>query len=761
MSTEHHTVGKSVPRSGSVERLKGLPMFCADLGVENPLTLKACRSPREHARILSIRTEKALRLEGVAGVFTAADVPGRNLIGIINKDQPLLAAERVRFKGDPVALVAAESEAAADAALTLIEVDFEDLPAVFDPAEALKPDAPQVHEKGNLLYERKVRKGKVEEAFTRCRAVVERTYRTSMLEHAYLEPDSGVGFVDQDGTLVIYASTQNPHYDHQEVVGLLGLADEQVRIIQAATGGGFGSKLDLNVQGFIGLALYHLKRPVRYVYSREEAFLSTAKRHPLTIFMKTGADGNGRLLAVQAHILCDTGAYGSYGIAVASRAALHATGPYEVENVKVDSLCVYTNKPFCGAMRGFGTPQIAFAHESQMDLLAQELNLDPLDIRRINALRPGSTTATGQELKASVGIGDCIAALQPHYDSARQDWLSTAGAAFTRKGIGIGAMWYGIGNTGVQNPSTARIEMDPKGNPTLYTGCADIGQGSSTVLLQIAAETLGLAPHRIRLVAADTRHTTNAGATSASRQTYISGNAVKDAASKLADLLLTEAVDVLRVPKAELRLEAGFVRSATDPDLKVPFAKLAQRALSKDLPLAWQGFFDPETVPLDPETSQGIPYATYAFAGQMALVVVDLLTGRVSVEKIVAAHDVGKAIHPEAVRGQICGGVAMGVGFALMEEFKPGETRSLKDYLIPTCADVPQIVPIIVESAEPSGPFGAKGVGEPALIPTAPAILNAIAHALGDRIDTLPASLERVLEASIRAGLFAPKEEGE
>ena len=758
MEKHYKTVGKDIPRIGAIERLKGAPMFCADLELEHPLILKALRSSKPHARIAKVDVNKALQLDGVVRVFTAKDVVRKNSVGIINKDQPLLVPDKVRFVGDPIALVAAESEEAAEKGVNAINIVYEDLPVVFDPEAAIKEGAPKIHEKGNLLFTRVVRKGDVGKAFQACQAVVERTYRTSQLEHSYLEPDAGAGYVDEDGTLVIYASTQNPHYDHKEVVGLLGLEDEQVRVIQAATGGGFGSKLDLNVQGFIGLALYYLKRPVRYVYSREEAFLATAKRHPLTMRMKTGVDSNGKLLAMQVRIICDTGAYGSYGIAVASRSAVHATGPYEIENVEVEALCVYTNKPFCGAMRGFGAPQMAFAHESQMDLLAKELGMDPLDIRRMNVFKNGSETATGQTLTASVGIRECLDAVKPYYESVQKSWKICESSPFKKRGIGIGAMWYGIGNTGVQNPSTARIEIDLNGALTLYTGCADIGQGSTTTLTQIAAEILGVEPNTVQLVVADTKWTTNAGATSASRQTYISGNAVRDAAVKLAHVLLTEAVDVLKKPKSSLEFDSGFVVDSNDPEKKVPFSRLVSRAHKKGLPLVWQGYFDPETIPLDPGTGQGVPYATYAFACHMAQVIVDTLTGEVEVKKIVAAHDVGKAIYPEGVKGQIRGGVAMGVGFALMEEYTPGQTQSMKDYLIPTCGDMPEVLPIIVESEEPSGPFGAKGVGEPALIPTAPAILNAITDALGERIYTLPANLERVLEASIKSGHFGPKE---
>ncbi len=758
MKAEYKTIGQNIPKIGLEKRLRGEPIFSADLELDNPLILRVLRSTQPHAHIKRIDFKKALKIRGVEGVFTSKDIPGENLIGIINKDQPLLADGKVRSVGEPVALVAAETQAAADEALKAIEVTYEELPAVFSPEEALASGAPKIHEKGNLLFTRKIRKGNVENAFEQCAAVIEKTYRTAPIEHSYLEPDAGAGYVDYDDTLVIFASTQNPHYDHKEVVGLLGLEDEQVRIVQAATGGGFGSKLDMNVQGFIGLALYHLKRPVRMVYSREEAYLATAKRHALEMTLKTGADSRGKLLAMSAIITCDTGAYASYGIAVASRSAVHATGPYEIDAVTIESRCVYTNNPFAGAMRGFGTPQIALAHESQMDLLAQELGLDPFEIRRLNALQPGSKTGTGQELTASVGIRQCLDAIQPYHEQAKAEWQSEPINPYKKRGVGIGCMWYGIGNTGVQNPSTARITMDRDGNVTLFTGCADIGQGSTTVLAQIAAEVLRLAPEALQLVVADTKCTTNAGATSASRQTYISGNAVKDAAEKLADVLMTAAVDKLKVPKSRLFLDSGYVRDSADPNNQVGFARLARHLHQKGLPLTWNGFFDPDTVPLDPETGQGVPYATYAFACQLALVSVDTLTGEVQVKKIVAAHDVGKAIHPENVKGQICGGVAMGLGFALMEEFVPGQTLSFKDYLIPTCADMPEVIPIIVESPEPTGPFGAKGVGEPALIPTAPAIINALADALGKRIYELPANLERVLETCIQSGHFGPKE---
>ena len=439
MKSNNAIIGKSIPRIGAIERLLGNPLFSADMELDHPLALKVLPSDRHHARILDIDTAEAAQVEGVVGIFTAEDIPGNHLTGIINKDRPLLAKNTVRSKGDAVALVAALNFQAAETAVRKIQVVYEDLPSVHDPEEALKNHAPKVHEKGNLLFTRKIKRGNPKKAFEACAAVVEKTYRTSFLEHTYLEPDAGAGYLDRDGTLVIIASTQNPHYDHSELVSLLGVAPEKVRIVQAATGGGFGSKLDLNVQGFIGLALYHLKKPVMCTFTREEAYRMTAKRHPLKMVFKTGADKNGRLKAMTAKMICDTGAYGSYGLAVASRAPVHAAGPYEIEHVDVECLCVYTNNPFSGAMRGFGVPQAAFAHESQMDLLAKALGMDPLEIRQVNALKAGHMTATGQFLNGSVGIGQCLGAVKPHYENALKTWLHGETDFSKQRGRGPGS----------------------------------------------------------------------------------------------------------------------------------------------------------------------------------------------------------------------------------------------------------------------------------------------------------------------------------
>jgi len=737
-------VGRFVPRPDAWEKVLGEARYAADLRLEGMLHMKVLRSTRPHARIRALDFSRAAEVPGVVRVFTWRDIPGENSIGIIKKDQPVLAAERVRYLGEPIALVVAEDLRTAERALQAIRVDYEDLPLV-DTIEEAEREEVLLHEGGNLLCERRIQKGDPEGGFGEADLILERTYRTSMLEHTYLEPDAGVGWVDGDGRITICASTQNPHYDQREVARVLGLDPSRVRVIQASTGGGFGSKLDITVQCHLALAVYHLKRPVRLVYTREEVYLATAKRHPLVMRYRSGVRKDGRLVAVEVEIVGDTGAYASYGPAVATRAAVHATGPYEVPNVDVRSRLYYTNHPFCGAMRGFGVPQIAFAHESQMDLLARELDLDPLEIRMRNAFRPGSATATGQVLSSSVGIGECLRRVECYWRKSRP----RGERPWEFAGKGLGAMWYGIGNTGMKNPSRARVMVDEEGKATLYTGAAEIGQGSDTVLCQIAATVLGVPWEDIRLVRADTALTLDAGATSASRQTYISGNAVADACGRLRAILLEEAARILGRTPGELILSDGLIK-APDGEVLASLGDVAERCYREGRILAAEGFFDPYTTPLDPETGQGIPYATYAFACQMAEVLIDGTTGQVQVRRVVAAHDVGRAINPRQVEGQIMSGVAMGVGFALMEEFHPGKTRSMKDYLIPTTMDMPEVVPIIVEDPEPTGPFGAKGVGEPALIPTAPAVLNAIADALGERIYELPANLERVLRITQR-----------
>lgn len=738
-------VGHSVARYGGKDLVRGRTRFAEDVHPADALVLKLFRSSKAHAKILRIDTAKAAAVQGVVGILTASDIPGVNRFGVIIKDQPLLAEDKVRFAGEPIAVVAAETAEAADEALQAIDVDYEDLPVILDPEKALDPEASPVHEEGNLLTRKTIRKGNVEAAFQRSDIVVARTYRTQRVEHNYMEPDAGSGMIDEEGRLVIHGCTQNPHVDRREVAALLHLEEERIRIVQTPTGGGFGSKLELTLQGFIGLALYRFKRPVKIVFSREEAFLGTVKRHPSRITLKSGVSRDGKLLALQARMLFDSGPYSSYGIPLTMRAAVHITGPYEVENVDVESISVYTNNPVSGAMRGVAVVQTSFACESHMDVLAHEVGMDPLEFRRTNAMKAGCRTATGQHLTHSVGIVKTLDALKDAYAEAA-GWKRVVRPPHIKRGIGLGSMWYGIGYMSIQNPSHATLHVDEHGRIELCTGVADIGQGSTTIMCQIARESLGLEAGLVRTITADTLKTLDSGATSSSRQTYISGNAVLDASRKMAADVLREAAHVLDLPEDTLSLKDSFVMDADGTRL-MPVMGVVEGMAEREGPLRWEGYFDPVTTDLDPETGQGIPFATYTFASHLALVEVNTESGTVEVSKVVAAQDVGKAINPQNVLGQIHGGVGMGLGFALMEEFVPGKTLSLSEYPIPTALDIPRIEGIIVEEPEPTGPFGAKGMGEPSLCPTAPAVTNAIADALGRRLNSLPATPEAVRRA--------------
>ena len=728
-----------------MERVTGRALFGADMTRPGDLALAVARAPEGPARITRLDLSAARAMPGVVRIFTAAGVPGRNLYGVIapTKDQPVLADGLVRCPGEAIALVAAQTKAQALAAASAVKMTLDPLPAVRDGSLALEPDAVRVHDKTNLLFETNIVRGDVEAALAESAVVVSRRYTTKMVDHAAIEPEGGrADWVD--GRVVVTACTQNPHYDQADLASVLGVPEDRVRVVQAETGGAFGGKLDLSVQLYLALACYHLHRPVSMVYSREESFLATGKRHSLIIDCKTGADADGNLTGAQMDILVDTGAYASYGLAVCVRAAVHGLGPYRVRNVRVRSRAAYTHNPWCGAMRGFGVPQAALAHEGQMNALAEELGLDPIEFRIKNALTTGDTTITGQRLGGGVGLVECLEAIRPYYHR----WLDRAGDdGHLSRGVGVGAMYYGIGNTAVSNPSGARVEVNSDGQLILFTGAADIGQGSDTVLTQIVAERLGWDMDRVTLVRADTDLTPNAGATSASRQTFISGNAVRAAAANLEDLLLGEGEDALEIGRHDLILEGGMVIARGAPDKGIKVTDLARAIEDRGGRAMAEGHFDPRTTGLDPETGQGSPYQTYAFAAHAALVEVDRDTGLIRVDRVAAAHDVGRAVNPKGVEGQIAGGVVMGLGYATMEEYEPGEGVNFDQYHIPTMADVPQITPILIEKGDPEGPFGAKGVGEPALIPTAPAVAAAVGAAVKRPMTDLPLNLERVMAA--------------
>jgi aldehyde oxidoreductase len=757
-------VGARLEKVDGLPRVLGTARFGADHRPEGALGVRAVRSPHARARFeIGDLAPLRVRHPGLVDAFTAADVPGQNRYGVYptGKDQPALATGIVRHRGEAVLALVGDEQALAAITDAELPISWEPLPPLRGLDDALADGAPILHEAspGNVLIRGRLATGDVDAALARSVATAEIEVETTFVEHAYIEPEAG--FARRVGDRIeLTVSTQAPYMDRDEVALILGIPPHHVRIIPTACGGGFGGKLDLGVHALIAIAAWRTGRPVRAVWTRPESMAASPKRHPSRIRATAGVDADGRLIGYRFHGDFDTGAYASWGPTVANRVPVHAMGPYAFDAVLATTRAIYTNNPPAGAFRGFGVPQASIAHEALMDELAARIGQDPLEFRLANALRAGSTTASGQRLEASAGLPACLEALRPHWLRLRADAAAHNDAAAhganprgTRRGVGIGAMWYGIGNTALANPSTIEMGVTADGRVVLFCGAVDIGQGASTVLVQIAADALGVAPAMIELVSGDTDRTADAGKSSASRQTFVSGNAARLAGEDLRRQIL-----LLAEVEADATLSFGLgVITATEPGGRSTEIELAElppvpvRDREAVCVLAGRGTFDPKTTLLDAD-GQGVPYQTYAFGAQIADVDVDPELGTVKVRRIVAAHDVGRAINPTQVEGQIHGGIAQGLGFALMEAYVPGRTENLHDYLIPTVGDMPDIECLLIEDPEPSGPYGAKGVGEPALIPTAPAILAAIHHAVGVRITTLPATPDRVRAAILAAG---------
>ena len=757
---ELSVVGQPLPRTDAKLKVLGKLAYGADHSQFGFLHGKILRSPHPHAVIKSIHPDKARKLPGVAAVLTAKDVPGRNGFGVIIPDQPVICGDKVRFVGDAVALVAAETEEIAQRALSLIKVEYEVLPAVFDPQEALKPGAPAIHEKGNLLHHHKLRKGDVEKGFSQADVVLKRSYRVPFVEHGYLEPDMTMAVPHADGSILIEGPMQAPFSLRRNAAAVLGIPINKVRVRSISMGGGFGGKedapIDIGCRAAV-LAVY-TKRPVRLTLEREEVTLQTAKRHPHIMEIKIGAKKDGTLVAFEGTIYNEKGAYASLGSQVNIHSTIMMAGPYEIPNCKVDTYLCYTNHPFGGAMRGFGAPQVCFAHESMMDELASELKMNPLEIRRKNAFKLGSATATGQILEESIGLRETIEACAKAFNWDRR--YREAGyvdkGRSRRRGVGVALGFYrtSIGTT--FDGCGANVYVQEDGSVLLFSGITEIGQGSFTVLSQICAEELGVNLEDVRMVPPDTDLVPEAGPTVGSRSTTVMGNAIILAARQVKESILEAASQMLFVPVEKLEAQKGKIFNRDNPGRFVTFKDAAARGAATGKRLIGQGWWTPPPLGVDPETCQGNPYFVYAYSTQMAEVIVDVETGEVEVTDHVAAFDVGKVINPIAAEGQIEGGVAMGLGYALMEEvvLKEGyiQNLNLQDFLIPTMLDVPDVKPIFTEKKTKFGPYGAKGMGEMCNIPTAPAIINAIANACGGRVRSLPANPERVFWAIQEGG---------
>lgn len=741
-------VGARLVRLDGSKKVNGTEVFGADEIPAGALGVRVIRCPHHRARFqFDDLGQFAASHPGCELVLTAKDVPGTDCYGVIPRfaDQPVFAHHEARYRGEAVAAVVGEPGALEALDLAEFPVSWEPLPAIQTIAEALAGQALRIHgqREGNILVRGRVVCGDVDRALSDADVMVEGEYETGFVEHAYIEPEAG--FARRVGdTIEVQACTQSPYMDRADIAKILGLTPEQVRIIPTAVGGGFGSKLDLSVQPFVALAAWKLGRPVRMVYSRAESIVSTTKRHPAQMRLRAGATRDGKLTALDFAADFNTGAYSSWGPTVAGRVPVHASGPYRVPNYRALTRAVHTNIVPAGAFRGFGVPQAAIAQEQLYDDLAEKLGMDPLDFRILNALDDDTPTVTGQVLGEGVGIRACFEALRPKWKAARiaAEKFNAESNGPLRHGVGVAGMWYGCGNTSLPNPSTVRIGLKRSGRIALHQGAVDIGQGSNTIVTQICADAVGAPVAHFDLISGDTSITPDCGKTSASRQTFVTGKAAHMAGSKLRE-------EILKL--------AGSCKCGTlefnDPSIVVVENGNRKALDLRALPLDAHGYvitceatFDPPITPLD-ENGQGKPYAVYGFGAHMAEIDVDIELGTVRVLKVTAAHDVGRAINPTLIEGQIEGGVAQGLGMALMEEFFPGKGENLHEYLIPSAGDIPPVESILIEDPSSIGPFGAKGIGEQAVIPTAPAILNAIHEAIGVRIHKVPATPDRVRAA--------------
>lgn len=746
-------IGKSIPRLDAFEKVTGQTKYTADVYLEGMLYAKAVRSDIPHGRILKVDISEAKKLPGVIAVLTAEDVPGGKTYGKAIRDQPVLAFDKVRRIGDPVALVIAESLEVAEKAVSFVRIEYQPLPVISDPESAMKNDSVKVHETGNILYYFPIRKGDVENGFNNSDFVVENTYSTPRIEHACLELESAIAYYDENGLLTILAPSHNVYFDRREISHVLGLPANLVRVVQMPMGGTFGKREDIYCQVLVALAAFITKRPVKMIMSREESFITTTKRHPMRMHYKTGVNKDGKILALEVKIIADAGAYASWSPNIVRKAAIHATGPYEIPNVKIDAYAVYTNNPISGAMRGFGATQVAFAYESNMDAVASTIGIDPIEFRKKNLLRGGSFTATGQKIKEAEAIPKVTleTALQkfknlpPVFSTAKKE-------THLKYGVGLATIFYGIGyGCGIPDIGSAIAELNGDGRITIYTSAIDYGQGALTIFAQIVSEIFNLSVESIRVITGDTLYTPDSGSTVASRQTYITGNAVKLAAEKLKHEIISFASRKWNIPPEDIILKEGEVLNKQDETKRLSFFEIGTHFIKQDgKPLRKQARFKAYSTPLEKLTGHGDAYPVYSFGTQIAEVEVNISTGEVKVLRVIAVHNVGKAINPVSVLGQIHGGIAMGMGMALYEEFKVENgipiTVNFKNYRIPKSIDIPEIIAVILEIPCQTGPFGAIGIGEPVTLATAPAIINAIYNAIGIRIYDLPATSEKIKE---------------
>lgn len=753
---ELRQVGKPLARIDAMGKVVGTTRYAGDFSMANMLHAKVLRSRYPSAVMVRIDTSKARALPGVACVLTGDDIPGDEMVTDIpgvtgtakraGSDAPILARDRIRFMGEAVAIVAAETPAIAEQAAQLIEVEYRPYPAVYDPIEAMKPGATIVTEPDNIVARWRVRKGDVEAGMSAADEVVERTYKMQFIDHAYLEPEAGLAWVDENDVLNLRVSTQVVEH-FRRISAALRIPESRVHVMGAMVGGGFGGKEDLTVELYIGLLAIRTRRPVRLVYTREESILAHAKRHPFVITHRWGVTRNGRITAAIVKMVADSGAYVYLSPYVLLYATVTATGPYRIHNVNVDAFAVATNNTFTSAMRGFGAAQSCVAYEQHMDEIARVLGMDAMELRRINFMKTGDTTVTGQPIESAAWLEE----------SLKRAWAGlgerTPDSDHLKIGRGVASYLQSYGRiTWFHDTSQSWVGIEMDGSVVVRCGVPDIGGGQMNTLAQIAAEVLGVPLTRVSVYGTDSALTPLAGTSTATRQMYMSGNATYQAASAVRKTLLDRAAQYLEVDPEDLDIADSKVFVKSDPTQFMPLDQLVAFCAAEGLPRSNLSLFKaPFTDKLDPENGRGNVFPDFTFGAHAVEVAVDTETGEVKVLKSVGAHDVGRAINSAAVAGQIEGSSAMGIGYALMEDVQlvDGITRAptFAEYLLPTASDMPETKAIILESGTGKGPFGAKGVGEPALSPVAPAIANAVANAIGARVEDLPLTPEKVLAA--------------
>ena len=750
-------VGQGIPMLNAVEKVTGTMCFGADFTLPGALYGKVLRSPIPHGRIAKIDTSKARRLPGVAAVIAGPelDLPLFTARGQRIDDDRVMVKDKVHYIGDEVAAVAAVDEETALEAIKLIEVEYSELPALFSPEEAMQPGAPKIHEHlpSNVADHIEYEIGDVEKAFKESDVIVEDEFYTGMVHQAYLEPQSVVATWEYTGQVTIWAPVQVPQSLRYSYARALGIKPEHVRIIQCNVGGGFGAKQECKIHPIAALLSKYSGKPVKIVNTREEEFMATFPRMPMKIRMKIGATKDGILLAKESKFIGDNGAYTNYGIGIMVSAITRHDNLYRIKNIKTTSDLVYTNKPATNAFRGFGNPQSHFAFESLLDILADKLNMDPAELRLKNATQTGDVTPYGWKI-GSCGLSECIekATAKAGWQQKRQEEKT----GDVVRGIGLACCLHVSGNRTFLpffDGAAAFLRIDEEGRVIIQVGEPDIGQGSKTVLAQMAADELGIKPDTITVTNVDTAVSPHGLGTFGDRVTTLAGNAVRDASIKAKEVIFKYAAEKLNVPQEEIEIEDGLITARGKSDLKISFKEISQMA-SYDRgggTIQVTGIFIPQDVTVvHPQTKHGNISCAYPFVAQVAEIEVNKETGEVKVIYLSAAHDLGKVINPLLAEGQIQGAIAQGIGYALFEDLKleNGSTESnFRQYRIAKATDMPDIDITFVETEDPNGPYGAKGLAEPALTPTAPAIANAIYNAVGIRLKELPMTPEKVLAA--------------